>query len=619
MQRPLYFILFLVLIMTTGFPWTAATAQGTTAPAAPPDVSSAELEALAKDLDDPAARERLVKQLRTLAKLKAGEAPPENPVQGATVDLLQAVTGKAQALSADLVELARSLNAYPQLLAWGQQQLTDPQARRAWADIVLNLSLIVGAGYLSLGLLRRLLRRPRRALSQNGRQSAPARWLLRLGLLLLELVPVAGFAAAYLVSGLVDAREQTRLAALTWINAAVVSRLALALGRVVFAPAAPALRLAPVSDETAHYADIWLRRLILVPVYGYFALQAALLLGLPRIAYAALLRLLGLGWTMLLIVLLAQNRAGVGAYLRGTPARPPGARTGVRGLRERFARIWFPPAVAYLLALYALWALGSDAGFAFLLRATVGSLGALLTGGYLLYALDRGLTRGVGVAPALQHRFPGLETRANRYIPWLALTGRWLIYALVTLALLQSWGFNVYAWLLSQPGRVLTGALVKVGLIGVVAVLLWETIDAVIANRLTAAADPAAALVYSSRLRTLLTLARSAAFTLLAVMTVMSMLTELGVSIAPLLAGAGVLGVAVGFGAQKLVQDVITGFFILFDNLIAVDDVIKVGDKSGRVEAVSMRNVRLRDADGALHAIPYSAITTVTNLSRPVS
>jgi small conductance mechanosensitive channel len=80
-----------------------------------------------------------------------------------------------------------------------------------------------------------------------------------------------------------------------------------------------------------------------------------------------------------------------------------------------------------------------------------------------------------------------------------------------------------------------------------------------------------------------------------------------------------VLGLAVGFGSQKLVQDLITGFFILLEDVFSVGDVIKVGDTAGLVEAVSIRNVRLRDLSGTVHTLPFSTISTISNLTKGFS
>jgi len=103
---------------------------------------------------------------------------------------------------------------------------------------------------------------------------------------------------------------------------------------------------------------------------------------------------------------------------------------------------------------------------------------------------------------------------------------------------------------------------------------------------------------------------------LLSVMVRLIVLSELGVNIAPLLAGAGVVGVAIGFGSQKLVQDVITGAFILFEDTIAVGDTVKIGEHTGTVEAMTIRTLKLRDATGQVHTLPFSAVSSVVNQSR---
>jgi small-conductance mechanosensitive channel len=93
-------------------------------------------------------------------------------------------------------------------------------------------------------------------------------------------------------------------------------------------------------------------------------------------------------------------------------------------------------------------------------------------------------------------------------------------------------------------------------------------------------------------------------------------LSELGISVAPILGAAGVVGLAVGFGAQSLVKDYFTGFFLLLENQIRQGDVVDVGGHSGLVEEVTLRYVRLRDYDGNVHFVPNSQITTVSNFSR---
>lgn len=119
-----------------------------------------------------------------------------------------------------------------------------------------------------------------------------------------------------------------------------------------------------------------------------------------------------------------------------------------------------------------------------------------------------------------------------------------------------------------------------------------------------------------TRLRTLLPFLRNFAFIVVATLAAISVLSNLGVDVAPLLAGAGVVGIAIGIGAQKLVGDVITGIFIIFEDSIAVGETVEAAGKTGVVEGLTIRTLRLRDGDGALHSIPFSSITTLKNNSR---
>ncbi len=97
---------------------------------------------------------------------------------------------------------------------------------------------------------------------------------------------------------------------------------------------------------------------------------------------------------------------------------------------------------------------------------------------------------------------------------------------------------------------------------------------------------------------------------------VLTVLPELGVNIAPLLAGAGLVGLAVGFGAQSLVKDAINGLFILVENQYAKGDVVNVAGIGGLVEDVNLRRTILRDLDGAVHSVPNSEIAVASNLTR---
>jgi len=111
---------------------------------------------------------------------------------------------------------------------------------------------------------------------------------------------------------------------------------------------------------------------------------------------------------------------------------------------------------------------------------------------------------------------------------------------------------------------------------------------------------------------------RTALLSIILAVVVLTALSELGVNIAPLLAGAGIVGIAIGFGSQKLVQDLITGLFLLLENAVQVGDFVTVSGLSGVVENLSIRTIRLRAGDGSVHIIPFSSVTSVTNTNRGI-
>jgi len=119
-----------------------------------------------------------------------------------------------------------------------------------------------------------------------------------------------------------------------------------------------------------------------------------------------------------------------------------------------------------------------------------------------------------------------------------------------------------------------------------------------------------------ARIETLTRVFRNVAAIVILLVAGMLVLGELGISVAPILATAGVAGIAIGFGAQSLVKNFFTGFFLLLDDQIRTGDVVEVAGKGGLVEEVTLRYVRLRDLEGHVHFVPNGDITVVTNRTR---
>jgi small conductance mechanosensitive channel len=187
---------------------------------------------------------------------------------------------------------------------------------------------------------------------------------------------------------------------------------------------------------------------------------------------------------------------------------------------------------------------------------------------------------------------------------------------LAALSILEAWKVDAFQWIKAPAGQRLFSVFFSIALVVAIAVAVWEVVNAATERYLAEAERSGKTPAQSARARTLLPLMRKALLLVLGVIVSLMALSELGIHIGPLLAGAGIIGLAVGFGAQKLVQDIITGVFILLEDAVAVGDVVKVAGIGGQVEELSIRSIRLRDLSGNVHTIPFSSVDTVTNMTR---
>ena len=195
-----------------------------------------------------------------------------------------------------------------------------------------------------------------------------------------------------------------------------------------------------------------------------------------------------------------------------------------------------------------------------------------------------------------------------------------LIVAVLAVALIaETWGAGVAALLQTSLGARIVEAALAIGLILVATLVAWHVAGLVVARLLTLASGHRDEERTARRVSTLVPLLRSVLQGVIGVLAGLLILSELGVDIAPLLAGAGILGLAVGFGAQTLVKDLLTGVTILMEDGATVGDVVEVAGHSGVVEEMRVRLIRLRDLAGAVHFIPYSEVTSIINYTKDFS
>ncbi len=596
----------------------AAAAQQPAAEGGGAEVTTQELEGLVSTLESEAERQKLLSDIKALieARKAAGDDGTRTD-ESLTDSLLGLLSEQTAAIGRQFDQVLRLSADLPETATDLAENLQEAGNLERLLTVFGKVALVLAAALLAEWLTARILAPARTSVANRQRQSLVARVTLSLVRYLLDVVPVAVFAGVgYGIMPLLAMGEAAGVVTLAIINANVLVRVVMTLTRILFAPASMQERLLTVGDETANYSVIWIRRLTLVSVYGYFFAEVVLLLGLPSGASALLAKAIGLLVVGMLIVLLLQNRGVVAGWIRGKAAAERDGKT-LPGLRGSLAEIWHILAIVFLFAAYVVWALDIEGGSQFLFRAAWVTI-AVLIGARLAAALvDRGLQRGFSLRDELKLKFPGLEKRANRYLTGLRHVLKLAIVVVAAAVLLDAWGLDIFGWLTSGTGGALASRAASILVVLILAAAAWELVTAVIERYLEQQDGTAAA--PSARARTLLPLLRNVVRIVLAVLVVLTVLSELGVNIAPLLAGAGVVGLAIGFGAQSLVKDVITGGFILFEDAISVGDVVEVAGHAGIVEGMTIRSVRLRDLSGNVHVVPFGEVTAVLNMTKEFS
>lgn len=314
-----------------------------------------------------------------------------------------------------------------------------------------------------------------------------------------------------------------------------------------------------------------------------------------------------IGTTILVVMLFTiwNVRSPIAALIRGA--------SGGGNLLRLFADLWPVAATAYVLVVYG----------GRVREVVTGEKG--VTGGGILSLLilvalpvvDYALCRALAAAAAVSKR-RNAESEPGFIASYESVLRRAIHIVVVVAGLLwlaDLWNLNLFAMAQQSLGGRIASSLLGISLVLLLAYMLWEIARTAIDRRL-AAEQTQPADSPSSRLRTLLPLLRVTLLITIAVMATLSVLAALGVDILPLLAGAGVVGVAIGFGSQTLVRDIVSGAFFLMDDAFRLGEYIEVGQAKGRIEKIAVRALFLRHHRGAINVLPYGEIKQLRNTSR---
>lgn len=425
------------------------------------------------------------------------------------------------------------------------------------------------------------------------------------------LVVLAAWGLGYLVAlylygetGVIGVRQTL------YLNAFLLVGLAKVALRAVLAPTTHELRFIAISDVAARRMSSWFGAIASVIGYGQLLIVPIVN---RQASYAAgrgistLLAFIAIGMAAILVV---RSRKDVAGWILGpTPEERPSA--------LRFiGRNWYIPVLLYLAGLAVIVAARPDGLILPLLLNSAQVIGIIVLGILLSGGLSRFAVRGMHMPMNVSSRMPTLEPRVNSLLGRVIQVVRVFIVIGVLAFALDAIGlWDISGFMRSEFGTWAAGAIVSIAFILLTGAILWLALVSWVDYRL----NPEFGSAPTSREITLLTLLRNAATIALMVIILMFVLAELGVDIAPLIASAGVLGLAIGFGAQKMVQDIITGIFIQFENAINVGDVVTLGGTTGTVEKLTIRSVTLRDLHAVVHVIPFSSVDMVSNYVRDYS
>lgn len=598
----------------------ASQSQQTTSSQTEPDLDDkkAAYAALANILDNDQSRQALIEQLRTAAATPPAIKEPvlTPPTEEEDKTVLQGVTDVSRHFGGEFASRLQQLH----------RNIVDaphkPFNQQTFFNAFKYFAMLAAGLFAFYWLIRWAASPLYRRMGAWGRQKNADRrnWLHLPGMIAaafiidLLLLALALFVGQILSDNMNAGSRTIAYQQGLFLNAFALIEFFKAILRLMFCPRYPQLRFFHLSDDRANY---WCTRLSwLSGLIGYGLLVIVpIVSNQVNVQVGALVNVAVMGLiTVWALYLIFHNKRNIQQEL---------TRLADRSLAffalfiRAFALIWHWLASAYFIALFLFSMFNPGDSLKFMMAATVRSLAIISIGALVSGMLTRWISKTIVLSPELRRSYPELQSRVNGWVSAMLKLARIITVFAVTLLLLNAWNlFDLWHWLTVGAGEKLVDIIIRIVVILFFSAVGWTLLASLIESRL--ASDSHGRPMPSARTRTLLTLFRNALAVIISTITIMILLSEIGVNIAPLLAGAGALGLAVSFGSQTLVKDIITGVFIQFENGMNTGDLVTIGPITGTVERMSIRSVGVRQDTGAYHIIPWSSITTFANFVRGI-
>lgn len=588
-----------------------ASSDAAEAPSLPDKLTVDAVDPFVAQLTDAQARTLLIDELRAQAGT-AGDAPaPEM----ASASLLEMLRDRTAQIGQRFDEVGAAFERVPRAHDIALRNLTDQKGYPAVFRALGVLLAMIAIGVVAELALRALTGHARQRLTS----AVATAWSERLSTLALRLAidllsTVVFGVAAYLASLIFFARyDPLREFVTALLLTIVAARLGRDLSAFVLAPRAPQLRLVLIDDLRARRLHLWIVTLATATGFAVFSLSLLRILGVEPDLLLAYQIVTGL------LVLLLLSAA---IWTLREPRAEAAAQTGVRALLRQ---TWHLFAIAYLVLVWCVWSsnllLGREADADTAMQSLIIVLAVVAADQIIFGALYAAFAPAApaaapdGADAALPRR-----SDARRLLAIIQVIVRTLFVGVAVLLLADAWGLGLLGLFETPIGHQVASAVFNIAVTLILAAAAWHAIrhfiDRQIAKAEAQRPTEGAAAQFGTRAETLLPLLRNFVMIVLLVLVTMIVLSSLGVDIGPLIAGAGIVGLAIGFGSQTLVRDIVSGVFFLIEDAFRVGEYVETGNKRGTVEAISLRSLQLRHHRGPLHTVPFGELQAVTNYSR---
>ena len=594
----------------------------------PETLTRSEVRDLLARLSDDEVRQVLIRQLDKVAA--ADEAAKQGSLEQSLMDMLPRARARLELTTAALPTL-------PEVGVNVEEALSQGQGLGRFAKILLYTALIFALGAAVEWGFRRMFTQFGAAPDSTVSPSVTARGFILCMRLVRDLlgITVFGVTAVALFFVFYEGAEPVRVFVGNLFWGIVFYRIIAALLRFAIAPRASWLRVPALSDANARSVYTQVMFVVGTIIVAYFGGTILARLGSNEGQDLALSIILTFAVLIIVSFVLWRNRRPVRVAIAGQLAADEG------WVRRLAADNWYVFAVAFLLLMGGLAVVqrlltGEGAGPRII--ASIVILGLIPAVDWGLRALVCGVLRIPGpyaeralgfeeiaaedAAPRAEGA-AGVSADKRAYHDVAVKNLRIVLGVVVVVALSDVWELDLQSAAASGVGATLAGAMFDIIITLILASAAWGILRVAIRSAVPdedGGEEEAEAGEIggkgTTRLGTLVPLLGKFLMITLIVMVAMIILSELGVDIGPLIAGAGVVGLAVGFGAQTLVRDILSGLFFLLDDAFRVGEYVETGGIRGSVEHISIRSLRLRHHNGPLHTLPFGEIQSLTNYSR---